>query len=448
MSIFRMPDFSVTRRRALALGAAAGGLTLTARHARAVVRLDITEGNFQPLPIAIPNFFGGADSDNDTAVGVTQIITANLKGSGLFLPIDPAAFLEKLASVDNVPNFPNWRTINAQALVTGRITRQSDGRLKAEFRLWDVLAGQQLAGQQYFTTPDNWRRIAHIISDAIYERLTGEKGYFDTRVVFVDETGPKDHRIKRLAIMDQDGANVRYLTRGDDLVLPPRFSPSTQEITYMAYGQGDPRVYLYNIETGQREIVGNFPGMSFSPRFSPDGQRVIMSLQEGTNSNIFVMDLRSKATTRLTDTRAIDTAPSYSPDASQICFESDRGGRHQIYVMAAAGRAAERTSFGDGSYSTPVWSPRGDYIAFTRLAQDKFAVGVMKPDGSGERVLTEGFHNEGPTFSPNGRVIMFFRDPGGNAGPSLYTIDISGRNDQRVPTPSFASDPAWSPLLA
>jgi TolB protein len=448
MRILRRPDLSVTRRQALALGAVAGGLTLSARHAAAVTRLDITEGNFQPLPIAIPNFFGGADSDNDTAVGVTQIITANLKGSGLFLPVDPAAFLEKLAGVDNVPNFPNWRTINAQALVTGRITRQSDGRLKAEFRLWDVLAGQQLDGKQYFTTPDNWRRIAHIISDAIYERLTGEKGYFDTRVVFVDETGPKDRRIKRLAIMDQDGANVRYLTRGDELVLTPRFSPSTQEITYMAYGQGDPRVYLLNIETGQREIVGNFPGMSFAPRFSPDGQSVIMSLQEGSNANLFIMDLRSKSTTRLTNTPAIDTAPSYAPDGSQICFESDRGGRQQIYVMPAAGGAAQRISFGDGAYSTPVWSPRGDYIAFTKQMANTFAIGVMKPDGSGERVLTEGFHNEGPTFAPNGRVIMYFSDAVGSPGPSLFTIDTAGRNQQRVPTPSYASDPAWSPLLS
>jgi TolB protein len=447
MSILRMPDLLVTRRRALALGAAAGGLTLSTRYAGAV-RIDITEGNFQPLPIAIPNFFGGADSDNDTATGVTQIITANLKGSGLFLPIDPAAFLEKLAGVDNVPNFPNWRTINAQALVTGRITRQSDGRLKAEFRLWDVLAGQQLAGQQYFTTPDNWRRIAHIISDAIYERLTGEKGYFDTRVVFIDETGPKDRRIKRLAIMDQDGANVRYLTRGDELVLTPRFSPSTQEITYMAYGQGDPRVYLLNIETGQREVVGNFPGMSFAPRFSPDGQHVIMSLQEGSNANLFIMDLRSKSTTRLTNTPAIDTAPSYSPDGAQICFESDRGGHQQIYVMPAAGGAAQRISFGDGIYSTPVWSPRGDYIAFTKQSASTFAIGVMKPDGSGERILTEGFHNEGPTFAPNGRVIMYFSDAVGSPGPSLFTIDTAGRNQQRVPTPSFASDPAWSPLLS
>ena len=418
------------------------------RPASAIVRLDITEGNFQPLPIAVPRFFAAGQDDGETANAVTQIITANLQRSGLFAPIDPTAYVERIASVDAVPRFPDWRTINAQALITGRIGRVADGRLQAEFRLWDVLAGQQLDGKQYLTTTDNWRRIAHIISDAIYERLTGQGGYFDSRVVFVDETGPGERRIKRLAIMDQDGANVRYLTRGDELVLTPRFSPSTQEITYMAYGQGDPRVYLYNIETGQREIVGNFPGMSFSPRFSPDGQRVIMSLQEGSNSNLFVMDLRSKATTRLTDSQAIDTAPSYAPDGAKICFESDRGGRQQIYVMGATGGSAQRISFGDGSYSTPVWSPRGDFIAFTRQSQGKFAIGVMKPDGSGERILTEGFHNEGPTFSPNGRVIIFFRDPGGTAGPSLYSVDISGRNEQRIPTPSYASDPAWSPLLS
>ena len=448
MTILQVSNLLVTRRQALVSGAAAGGVALSARYADAVTRLDITEGNFQPMPIAIPTFFGGADSDNDTAAGVTQIITANLKGSGLFLPVDPAAFIEHLASVDNVPNFPNWRTINAQFLVAGRVSRQTDGRLKAEFRLWDVLSGQQLDGKQYFTTPDNWRRIAHIISDAIYERLTGEKGYFDTRIVFVDETGPKERRIKRLTIMDQDGANVRYLTRGDELVLTPRFSPSTQEITYMAYGQGDPRVYLFNIETGQREIVGNFPGMSFAPRFSPDGQSVIMSLQEGSNANLFVMDLRSKATTRLTNTPAIDTGPSYSPDGQQICFESDRGGHPQIYVMPATGGTAQRISFGDGIYSTPVWSPKGDYIAFTKQGESKFAIGVMKPDGSGERILTEGFHNEGPTFAPNGRVIMYFSDNVGSPGPALFTIDIAGRNQQRVPTPSFASDPAWSPLLS
>lgn len=435
------------RRRELLAGAAAcTAASMVSMPASAVLRLDITQGNIQPMPIALPDFIGGAPAEADFARHVTGIIAANLQRSGLFAPISPAAFIEKIVNTDVVPKFTDWRTINAQALVTGRITRQNDGRLKTEFRLWDVFAGQQLDGKQYFTSPENWRRIAHIISDAIYERLTGEKGYFDTRIVFIDETGPKERRIKRLALMDQDGAGVRYLTRGDDLVLTPRFNPSTQEVTYMSYGQADPRVYLLNIETGQREIVGNFPGMTFSPRFSPDGQRVIMSLQQGSYSNLFVMDLRSKATTRLSDTPAIDTSPSYSPDGSRICFESDRGGSQQIYVMAANGGAAQRISFGDGRYSTPVWSPRGDYIAFTRQARGQFAIGVIKPDGSGERVLTEGFHNEGPTFAPNGRVIMFFRDPGN--GPSLYTVDITGRNEQRVPTPALASDPAWSPLLS
>ena len=253
--------------------------------------------------------------------------------------------------------------------------------------------------------------------------------------------------MKRLAIMDQDGAGVRYLTRGDDLVLTPRFSPSTQEITYMSFGQGDPRVYLLNIETGQREVVGNFPGMTFAPRFSPDGQRVIMSLQQGSNSNLFAMDLRSRQTTRLTQiAAAIDTAPSYSPDGARICFESDRGGSQQIYVMGATGGAAQRISFGEGSYSTPVWSPRGDYIAFTKQGGGRFGIGIIKPDGSGERLLTEGYHNEGPTFAPErARADVL---PRSRPGPSLYSVDITGRNEQQVPTPSFASDPAWSPLLS
>jgi TolB protein len=447
----RVMPFCLSRRQLLSGMASLGVLAeAPVRNAfgQAPKRIIVPEGDFAPLPIAIPNFVAGTPSDGEVAVGVTQVITNNLKRSGLFAPIDQAAYIEKVVNIDAAPQFTSWKTINAQALVTGRMTRQSDGRLKAEFRLWDVATGQQLTGQQYFTSPEYWRRIAHIISDQIYERLTGEKGYFDSRVVFVDETGAKERRIKKLALMDQDGANVRYLTRGTDLVLTPRFSPSTQEITYMEFGQGDPRVYLYNIETGQREIVGNFPGMSFSPRFSPDGQRIIMSLQQGGNSNLFVMDLRSKSTTRLTDTPAIDTSPSYAPDGTRLCFESDRGGKPQIYVMPATGGSAQRISFGDGTYSTPVWSPRGDYIAFTKQGGGQFSIGIIKPDGSGERILTSGFHNEGPTFAPNGRVLMFFRDPGGNGGPSLFTVDISGRNEQRVPTPGFASDPAWSPLLS
>ena len=430
-------------------GAAAALAGLRVSPARAVLRLDVTQGNVQPVPIAVPDFLPATPGDAEPARLVTQIITANLARSGLFAPIDPAAYIERIVNFDAAPRFPDWRAINAQALVLGRITRQGDGRFKAEFRLWDVFAGQQLEGKQYSVPFENVRRIAHIVSDAIYVRLTGEKGYFDSRIVFVDETGPKERRVKRLALMDQDGANTRYLTRGDDLVLTPRFSPTTQEITYMSFGQGDPRVYLLNLDNpGQREVVGNFPGMTFAPRFSPDGGSVIMSLQRGSNSNIFVMNLGSKAITRLTDSAAIDTSPSFSPDSSKICFESDRGGRPQIYVMPASGGTAQRISFGEGSYSTPVWSPRGDVIAFTKQGGGSFSIGVIKPDGSGERILTEGFHNEGPTFAPNGRVIMFFRDPGGASGPALYTVDLTGRNEQRVPTPSFASDPAWSPLLS
>ena len=441
---------AISRRGILITGGSAAALTgLRVSPARAVLRLDVTQGNVQPVPIAVPDFLPATPGDAEPARLVTQIITANLARSGLFAPIDPAAYIEKIVNFDAAPRFPDWRAINAQALVLGRITRQGDGRFKAEFRLWDVFAGQQLEGKQYSVPFENVRRIAHIVSDAIYVRLTGEKGYFDSRIVFVDETGPKERRVKRLALMDQDGANTRYLTRGDDLVLTPRFSPTTQEITYMSFGQGDPRVYLLNLDNpGQREVVGNFPGMTFAPRFSPDGGSVIMSLQRGSNSNIFVMNLGSKAITRLTDSAAIDTAPSFSPDSTRICFESDRGGRPQIYVMPASGGTAQRISFGEGSYSTPVWSPRGDVIAFTKQGGGSFSIGVIKPDGSGERILTEGYHNEGPTFAPNGRVIMFFRDPGGASGPALYTVDLTGRNEQRVPTPSFASDPAWSPLLS
>ena len=450
MSVTKFPlsPLPIDRRKLLVGGAGATASLLLPKRASAQTKLTVPEGTVAALPIAIPAFAAGTPSDGQAGADVAGVITNNLRRSGLFAPIDPAAFIDRITNPDQPPNFQNWKSINAQALVAGRVTRQSDGRLKAEFRLWDVASGQQLTGQQYVTSPEYWRRIAHIISDQIYERLTGDKGYFDSRVVFIDESGAAERRVKRLALMDQDGANVRYLTKGADLVLTPRFSPSTQEITYMEFGQGDPRVYLFNIETGQREIVGNFPGMSFAPRFSPDGQRIVMSLQQGGNSNLFVMDLRSKSTTRLTDTPAIDTSPSYSPDGARICFESDRGGKPQVYVMPAGGGQAQRISFGDGSYSTPVWSPRGDYIAFTKQGGGQFAIGIMKTDGSGERILTSGFHNEGPTFAPNGRVVMFFRDPGGTGGPSLFTVDISGRNELRVPTPGYASDPAWSPLLS
>ena len=426
--------------RALAIAAIA---LAAAAPARAEVFIDINQGNVQPLPIAIPEFMANG-GDPQLARDIAGVIEADLKNSGLFAPIDKKAFIEKISNFDAPPRFGDWRIINAQALVTGRVVRGPDGRMSTQFRLWDVFAGNQIEGQQ-FVTDKNWRRVAHLIADLIYEKLTGEKGYFDTRVVYVSETGSKDKRVKRLAIMDQDGFNNRFITSGSELVLTPRFSPTSQEITYMSFGNDDPRVYLLNIETGQREAVGNFPGMTFAPRFSPDGQKVAMSLEQGGNASLYSMDLRSRATTKLTDSGAIDTSPSYSPDGSRIVFESDRGGNQQIYVMGAGGGGAQRISFGEGRYSTPVWSPRGDLIAFTKQSGGRFAIGVMKPDGSGERILTEGFHNEGPTWAPNGRVLMFFRDQGG--GPQIFSIDITGRNERRIPTPGYASDPAWSPPL-
>ncbi len=440
-----------SRRRLLLTAGSTAALALAgSRVSPAQTRIDITRGTVQPLPIAITDFVGG-QGEQDAGRGMTGVITNNLRRSGLFAPVDPAAFIERISNIDVAPRFQDWRVINAQTLVTGRVQRQGDGRFQVAFRLWDISAGQYLIGQQFLTQPENWRRIAHIISDLIYQRLTGEKGYFDTRIVYIDETGPKDKRVKRLAIMDQDGANVRYLTRGDELVLTPRFSPTNQDITYMSYGRGDqpPRVMLMNIETGQREVVGDFPNMAFSPRFSPNGQSVIMSLQQQGASNIYAMDLRTKRLVRLTTTPAIDTAPSYSPDGQQVVFESDRGNSQQLYVMNADGSNQRRISpLGEGRYSTPVWSPRGDVIAFTKQGSGSFSIGVMRTDGSGERILTEGFHNEGPTWSPNGRVLMFFRDPGGNAGPKLFTVDLTGYNELQVPTPAYASDPAWSPPLS
>jgi TolB protein len=429
----------------LLIGAMASGMTAFATlPARALVEIDVNKGNVEPLPIAITDFLSG----DAMGAEIAGIVAADLQRSGLFAPIDKGAFIEKISNPDVAPRFEDWKVINAQALVTGRVSQEADGRLKAEFRLWDTFAGQQLAGEQFFANKANSRRIAHIIADAIYERLTGEKGYFDTRVVFIDESGAKTARKKRLAIMDQDGANVRYLSDGRSMAMTPRFSPTRQEITYMSYESGQPQVYLLQIETGQRELVGNFPGMTFAPRFSPDGQKVIMSLlRDDGNSNIFSMDLRSRTTTRLTNSSAIDTSPSYSPDGSKVVFTSDRGGQPQIYIMGADGSGQTRVSFGGGSYSTPVWSPRGDLIAFTKQSGGQFQIGVMKTDGSGERILSTGFQQEGPTWAPNGRVVMFFRDQPGGGGPKLYSVDLTGRNEQAIPTSGFASDPAWSPLL-
>ena len=436
------PSLKVVVACLLVLGLVAGAVSpasaqLTGRQ---------VEGSLSPIPIAIPEFVG----DNQAlATEISNVVANDLESSGLFKPLDRASFLETVRDINAPPRMVDWRQVGADALAVGRVTRGADGRLASEFRLWDAATGQQLAGQRFATAEQNWRRVGHIIADQIYERLTGEKGYFDTRVVFIDETGPKEKRVKRLAIMDQDGANVRLLSKGSEIVLTPRFSPTRNEITFMSYTRDQPRVFLMNLGTGERELVGDFPGMTFAPRFSPDGQRVILSLQSGGASSLYELDLRTKQTRRVTtESTAIDTGPCYAPDGRQIVFESDREGTQQLYLVNSDGSNVRRLSYGEGRYSTPVWSPRGDYIAFTKQLSGRFLIGVMRPDGSGERILTEGFHNEGPTWSPNGRVLMFFREGQGQGGGArIYSVDITGYNERVVPTPSFASDPAWSPLL-
>jgi TolB protein len=428
------------------------GAGLLLSSARAEVRIDITRGHLEPLPIAITNFFGKGTQNQEVGTDIATVIAGNLERSGLFKPIDKGAFLQKPEALQVQPRYSDWRVINAQALVNGSVSLQPDGRLRVEFRLWDVFAEAQMTGLAYFTEPNNWRRVAHIISDAIYKRITGESGYFDTRVVYVAESGPLRRRVKRLAIMDQDGANIRYLTNGDALVLTPRFSPAAQEITYLSYFNNTPRVYLFNIESGRQELLGNFKGMTFAPRFTPDGQSVLMAFAERGNSDIRSMDLRTRKSIRLTTHPAIDTSPSGSPDSRFVVFNSDRGGSPQIYVMNIDGSNVHRISFGRGRYATPVWSPRGDLIAFTKQLSGEFYIGVMRPDGSGERLLTKSFLDEAPTWSPNGRVLMFFRqqpsDSKGRGGRTrLYSVDLTGYNLREVITPGDASDPAWSSLL-
>lgn len=434
-----------SRRQATGLLAGLGVLPIAGLPlgpARAQERaLDVHSGGaFKPVPIAVTDFAG------DSGGQVASIVINNFSHSVFITPIGPERFGGVAVNPDQAPPMDAFRAVNAQYVLTGRTAREG-GRVRTAFRLWDVSTGAQVTGQQYTTDANNLRRVAHLVSDAVFTQVTGEKGMFDSRVVFIDESGPAEHRRKRLAIMDQDGASVRYITSGDNLVVTPRFSPSSQDITYMSFAQSNPRVLFMNIETGRREVAGNFPGMTFSPRFAPSGDKLIMSLSQGAATNIYTMDLRTKQTQQLTDTQAIDTSPSYSPDGQRIAFESDRGGTQQIYIMGAGGGGAQRISFGDGRYSTPVWSPKGDYIAFTRQSKGGFGIGVMKPDGSGERILTEGFHNEGPTWAPNGLFVMFFRDPGGSGGSRIYMTDVFGRQEFPVPTPSFASDPAWGPLL-
>ena len=424
-----------------------------------LIEVDITRGNLDPLPIAVSPLHVDVQSDNyqDTKVKglgdlISSVVEKNFRSTGLFNPLNKDAFVQKPDIAHLKPRFEDWSLITAQALVTGKILIKNQ-KLKVEFRLWDIAANKEMIALAFTTTPTNWRRVAHIISDKIYERLTGETGYFDTRIIYVSETGEKTQRIKKLAIMDQDGENTKYLTLGNELVLTPRFNPTNQLVTYLSYFRNLPRVYLLDIETGMQEVVGNFPGMTFAPRFSPDGKKIIMSFAKDGNSDIYTMDLQSRLVERLTEDSSIDTSPSYSPDGKYICFNSDRSGLQQIYTMKSDGTGVKRISFGKGIYGTPVWSPRGDLIAFTKVRNSKFYIGVMRTDGTGERLLTENFYQEAPSWSPNGRLLVFYRETkSGKKGKGftakLWSIDITGYNERRLKTETDASDPSWSSLLS
>ena len=427
----------------------------------ALVEVDITRGNLDPLPIAVSPLYiepGSKDIKQGDKIiknvgeEIAKVVEINFKRSGLFNPLKKDSFVQKPDIAHLKPRFEDWRLIKAQVLVTGKVTI-SDEKLRAEFRLWDVVAAKEMIALAFSTTPENWRRVAHIISDKIYQRLTGEEGYFDTRIIYVSETGKKTQRYKKLAIMDQDGANVKYLTLGNELVLTPRFSPKNQLVTYLSYFRNLPRVYLLDIETGVQEVVGDFPGMTFAPRFSPDGKKIIMSFAKDGNSDIYTMNLDTRVVEKITDHTSIDTSPSYSPDGKYICFNSDRSGLQQIYTMRSDGSNVKRITFGKGLYGTPVWSPRGDLIAFTRVHRNRFYIGVMRPDGSGERLLTENFYQEAPSWSPNGRVLIFYRETKTNSkgegfSAKLWSIDLTGYNERLIETETDGSDPSWSSLLS
>ncbi|SLN41242.1 translocation protein TolB [Roseovarius litorisediminis] len=413
------------------------------------LRIEITEGVIEPLPYAVPNFVADNAAGAQFGKQIADVIASDLTGTGLFREIPDTAFISQITSFASPVQFADWKAINAQALVTGAVSVDDTGKLVVRFRIYDVFAGQELGnGLQLVGTQDGWRRMAHKVADQVYSRITGEGGYFDSRVVFVAETGPKDKRAKRLAIMDYDGANVSYLTDSTSIVLAPRFSPAGDRVLYTSYETGFPKIYVLDVASVNRRSLNTAEGtMSFAPRFAPDGRTVVYSLTQGGNTDLYRMDTGSGVSTRLTNAPSIETAPSYSPDGRQIVFESDRSGTPQLYIMPADGGEARRISFGQGRYGTPVWSPRGDLVAFTKQSKGRFHIGVMRLDGSEERLLTASFLDEGPTWSPNGRVIMFTRETQGAQGrANLYSVDITGRNLKQISTETGASDPSWSPL--
>lgn len=415
--------------------------------AEARVRIYLDEGNTAPLPIALIPFDGPDAELDDIGNKMREVIANNLNNSGLFEVIKRDAYLQDNVSlVRDGAKFQEWRLIKAEGLVMGSVVEEN-GKLTVEFRLMDVFGEKQLSGRRYSADKQFWRHLAHRVADDIYTTMTGEAGYFATRVVHIAEENVAGKKVKKLCVMDQDGANYQCLTDGGHLVLTPRFSPEAQQLIYLSYENGRPRLYFLDLPTGKQTIVGDFEGLNSSPRFSPDGKTIVMTLTKGHegNAEIYSMNLKNKRLKRLTNSRGIDTSPDFSPDGKKIVFNSDRGGKAALYIMDANGKNEKRLTFGDGRYYAPVWSPRGDLIAFVKEYKGRFGIGVIDVDGKEERMLTDSFLDESPTWSPNGRVIAFARQDGDNT--YMYSIDLTGYNERRLKTPTNASDPAWSPLL-
>jgi len=421
-----------------------GGLTFTVTD----------ESDWQDLGIAIPGFATDRDvstpanAEGTAALGVevARVITANLRNNGLFKPVGPDRLPQPSFAQITAPNWPSWSGRGAEMLVHGYVRSRSDGRLLFGCYLYDVALQDELIREGWVVPPADWRRAAHKCSDLIYSRLTGESPFFDSRIAYIAETGPKDKRVKRLAIMDSDGANHRFLTLGSATALTPRYSPDYKKLLYLSYVDGNPRIYVYDIGTGRQQLVAETGNPTLAPRWSPDGRYILYSMAVAGNTDIYRVPATGGQSIRLTDTPGIDIGGSYSPDGSQIVFESDRSGSQQCYVMNANGTNQRRISFHGGRCATPEWSPRGDQIAFTRIAGD-FNIAVMSPSGRNLRVLTNGWQDEAPTWAPNGRIIQFFRTERNSGRSNLYQVDLTGRNERRLSTPVDASDPAWGPIL-
>lgn len=439
---------SLTRRALMLAGAGAALGTAAAGPAEAALQLDITRGFVEPIPIAVSPFAGDGPQARELGQSIAEVVAADLDSSGLFRTIDRRSYIQSPEELRTTPRFADWRQINAQGLITGLATTPQPGSISTEFRLWDVFGGSQTLGFRFDTSVAQWRRLAHKIADAVYQRLSGEGPYFDTRIVHISESGPARRRVKRVAIMDQDGANHTFLSDGSNLVLTPRLSPDNTQMAYLAFRAPAPRVFLRELQTGRETVLGEFDGMTFSPRFSPDGRTLLMTMAQNGNSDLFAYDVPTRRTRKLTDNAAIDTSPSFSPDGSKIAFNSDRGGAPHLYVMGNDGGNVRRISFGNGRYGEPEWSPRGDMLVFSKVLGGFFHIGVMRPDGSDERLVTRSFFDQTPTWAPNGRVIMFSRKDRSSGRTRLFSIDITGYNEREIATPLDASDPDWSRLLA